>query len=253
MNTLFPIIVANTIVSLFSLSGLLLIVWKKLLTKKIVPYLVAFAAGIILVTVFLDLFPEALKYSLALGNKTDIFMPAFIGLVTSFFIERFVLWFHHHESTHGLKPSLYLVTIGDTIHNFIDGVVIATAFLAGFQLGIITTIAISAHEIPQEIADFSILIHSGLSKTNALLVNLLSATTAIFGGIFGFYFLTSIAGSLPILLSLSSGIFIYIAGSDLIPQLHKDYKQQRKWAQVIPFLVGIILMYILINKLHFNH
>src|SRR3989344_8410944 len=253
MNTLIYIIGANVIISLFSLSGVLLIIWKKLLSKKIVPYLVAFAAGVILTTVFIDLFPEALEHTEELGRETNIFLPAFVGMVVSFFIERFLLWFHPHESTHGLKPSLLLITIGDTIHNYIDGVVIAAAFLANFQLGITATVAIAAHEIPQEIADFSILINSGLSRSKALVVNLISATAAIFGGVTGFYFLTLVQGGLPILLSLSSGIFIYISGSDLIPQLHTDFKKQKKWGQVIPFLLGIVIMYILINYLRFGH
>ena len=246
MNILAQIILANVIVSLISLVGGITIVWKKLLDKNVVQYLVAFAAGVILTTVFLDLFPEALEHAEELGQGYNIFFPAFLGILLSFFIERFFLWFHHHESTHGLKPARDLIIMGDAIHNFIDGVVIATTFLTSPELGVITTIAIAAHEIPQEIADFSILIHSGLTKAEALLVNLLSAVTAIAGGVMSFYFLSSIAGGLPFLLSFSSGIFIYIAGSDLIPHLHKDYREQRRWSQVIPFIAGIVLMYSMI-------
>ncbi len=226
---------------------------KKTFDKKIVQYLVAFAAGVILTTVFFDLLPEAMEHAEELGEHSNIFMPVFGGIMFSFFIERFFLWFHHHESTHGMRPALYLIIIGDAIHNFIDGIVIAATFMTNPQLGIITTIAIAAHEVPQEIADFSILIHSGLSKTKALMVNLLSAFTAVLGGILSFYFLTKVEGSLPFLLSLSSGIFIYIAGSDLIPHLHKEYREQRKWAQVIPLILGILIMYILISYLHSEH
>lgn len=247
------IILANVFISLLSLSGGLLIMRRKTMDKKIIQYLVAFAAGVILTTVFFDLLPEAMEHASELGEHSNIFMPVFAGIMFSFFIERFFLWFHHHESTHGMRPALYLIIIGDAIHNFIDGIVIAATFMTNPQLGIITTIAIAAHEIPQEIADFSILIHSGLSKTKALLVNLLSAFTAVLGGVLSFYFLTKVEGSLPFLLSLSSGIFIYIAGSDLIPHLHKEYREQRKWAQVIPLILGIVIMYILISYLHGEH
>jgi len=227
-----------------------MILWKKLLTKNIIPYLVSFAAGVILTTSFMDLFPEALEQAEELGLDLNIFLPAFLGVVLSFFIERFLLWFHHHEHTHGMKPTVFLITIGDGIHNLIDGITIAATYLANPALGIITTIAIAVHEIPQEIADFSILIHSGLSKKNALIINLLSAVTAIIGGILGYYFLHNFKFGLPVLLSFSAGIFIYISCSDLIPDLHRDYKEQKKWVQVMPFIVGIILMYFLIQLLH---
>lgn len=244
------IVFANIIVSLISLLGGLLILKTKLFSKNVIPYLVAFAAGVILTTVFVDLFPEALEHAKELKSDFNIFLPAFIGIIFSFFLERFLLWYHHHSGNHNIKPTLFLIIIGDGIHNLIDGVVIAAAFVADFGLGIITTLAIALHEIPQEIADFGILIHSGLSKTKALLLNLLSAIPAIAGGILSFYFLNKLEGSLPVFLSFSSGIFIYISGADLIPYLHIDFKKQKKWAQIIPFILGIILMYAIINLLH---
>lgn len=244
------IILANIFISLLSLSGVALILWKKFLSKDIIPYLVSFAAGVILTTAFLDLFPEAAEQAKELGVEVNIFLPAFLGIVSSFFIERFLLWFHHHEHTHGLQPTLFLITIGDGIHNFIDGVTIAATYLANPTLGLITTIAIAAHEIPQEIADFGILIHSGLSKKSAVYINLISAFTAIVGGILGYFFLNRFTTGLPILLAFSAGIFIYISCSDLIPDLHRDYKVQKKWVQALPFIIGIVLMYSLITFLH---
>lgn len=253
MSTLFLIILANVGISLVSLAGGIVIIWKKLIDKKVVPYLVAFAAGVLLTTVFVDLLPEALEHAEEMGNHQNIFLPVFFGIMLSFFIERFLLWFHHHESTHGIKPAKYLIIIGDGIHNLIDGIVIAATFMTSPELGLITTIAIAAHEIPQEIADFGILVHSGLSKIKALIVNFFSALTAVLGGIISYFFLSAIEGSVPFLLALSSGIFIYIAGSDLIPHLHKDYREQRKWQQVIPLIAGIIIMYLLISFLHGEH
>lgn len=250
INMLSSIIFANIIISLISLIGGISIYSKKLFSKNSIPYLVAFAAGVILATVFFDLFPEALHASEETGFKANIFAPAFFGLLISFFIERFVLWFHHHESTHGIKPTIFLITFGDFIHNFIDGLAIAATFLANPTLGIVTTVAIAAHEIPQEISDFSLYIHFGLSKTKAVLLNLFSGLTAVAGGIVGFYFLNSAKYGLPVLLSFSAGIFIYIAGSDLIPGLHKHFSEQRKWMQTAPFIMGIVLMYTLITLLH---
>lgn len=229
-----------------------MILWKKILTKNIIPYLVSFAAGVILTTAFLDLFPEAAEQAESLGLEVNIFLPAFLGVITSFFIERFLLWFHHHEHTHGIKPTIFLITIGDGIHNFIDGITIAATYIANPTLGLMTTIAIVAHEIPQEIADFSILIHSGLSKKKALIINLLSAITAVIGGVLGYYFLNNFKPGLPILLAFSAGIFIYISCSDLIPDLHRDYKEQKKWIQALPFIAGVMLIFLLMLLLKEN-
>ncbi len=251
MNTaLINIIIANVLISLISLIGGFSILSKKIFSKNNIHYMVAFAAGVILTTVFFDLLPEALHSSEEIGFKGNILAPAFFGLLMSFFIERFVIWFHHHESTHGLKPTIFLITIGDLIHNFVDGLTIAGTFLANPYLGIITTVAIAAHELPQEISDLGIYFNSGLTRNKALILNFLTAITAVAGGIIGYYFLTYIKFGLPIVLSFSSGIFIYIAGSDLIPGLHKHFNKQKKWAQTIPFILGIIIMYLLIYFLH---
>lgn len=248
ITMLTQIIVANVAISLVSLLGGITILWKKLIDKAVIPYLVSFAAGVILTTAFLDIFPEALEA--AEGTDLNIFIPAFGGLLTSFFIERFLLWFHHHEHTHGLHPTTLLITIGDGVHNFIDGLTIAATYLTNPALGLITTVAIAAHEIPQEIADFGVLVHSGMKKRDALALNFLSAGFAVAGGVGGYFFLNHFAGVLPVLLAFSAGIFIYIASSDLIPDLHRDFKEQRRWTQVIPFILGILLMYAMITILH---
>lgn len=244
------IILANVVVSLISLVGGILILSSKIFTKNIIPYLVAFAAGVMLTTVFFDLLPEALEAAEKTEFTGNIFAPAFVGLLISFFIERFVLWFHHHESTHGIHPTAFLITFGDAIHNFIDGLTISSTYVANPGLGIATTIAIAAHEIPQELADFSIYINSGLKKRDALLINLLTALMAIAGGIAGFYFLNRLKFGLIFMLSFSSGVFIYISGSDLIPGLHKHFSEKKKWIQTLPFIAGMVLMYMLIVYLN---
>ncbi|MBI4226554.1 ZIP family metal transporter, partial [Candidatus Roizmanbacteria bacterium] len=149
MNVLSSIIIASVAVSLISLIGGLLLIWKKLFTQKFTLYSVAFAAGVMLTTAFIDLLPEALE-----NNKSsNIFVYGLLGIVIFFLIERFVLWFHHHDEAH-TKPSAYLVLLGDGLHNFFDGIAIAAAFLSNPGLGFVTTLAIAAHEIPQEVADF---------------------------------------------------------------------------------------------------
>lgn len=245
MDALSSTIIASLVISLASLVGGIMLLWKRLLSEGASTYLVSFAAGVMLAASFLDLLPEALEGA----GGTNIFLPVFLGVVIFFFLERFVLWFHHHDSLHGTKPAPILVLIGDSIHNFIDGAAIAATFLTNPGLGVVTTLAIAAHEIPQEVADFSVLIHGGLSKVKALVFNLISSLTALIGAIGGYYFFEKIEGLLPALLAFTAGMFIYIACSDLIPELHKDFQKQKSWIQSVPFVAGILLLYILVKLL----
>jgi zinc and cadmium transporter len=243
---LLSIVASSAAISLVSLLGGFGLIHKFTQNRKLLPFFVSFAAGVMLATAFFDLFPEALE----LGDADTIFLPAFLGIVLFFFLERFVLWFHHHDDHHSLKPSAILITFGDAIHNFIDGVVIAAAFITNPALGVVTTLAIAAHEIPHEMADFSVLIHSGMSRAKALFYNFLSGVTAVAGSILGYFFLESLEGAIPFLLSFTAGMFIYIACSDLIPDLHQEFKEKRNWLQVVPFIVGIVLIYLVINLVH---
>lgn len=244
MNTFNWIITASLLVSSISLIGGILLIWQEIFTEKFSTYLVGFAAGVMLATAFLDILPEALH-----DNKDQsIYIYGLAGVITFFLIERFVLWFHHHDEIH-TKPSSYLILLGDGLHNFFDGLAIAAAFLVSVNLGIITTIAISAHEIPQEIADFSILINGGMKKGKALFYNFLSALTALVGAILGFNYLNKFAKLTPFFLMFSAGVFIYIACSDLIPDLHQDFKKQKKWATTLPFIFGVLLTYFLITHI----
>ncbi len=244
MSTFSLIILASIIVSSTSLIGGVLLIWTELFTEKLLTYLVSFAAGVMLTTAFIDLLPEALE------NNTNqyLYVYGLAGVVVFFLIERFVLWFHHHDEVH-MKPSTYLILLGDGLHNFFDGLAIAATFLANPGLGFITTLAISAHEIPQEIADFSVLIHGGMKKWRALFYNFLSALTALLGAVLGFYYLEKISNLTPIFLMFSAGFFIYIACSDLIPDLHRDFKKQKKWLTTIAFMVGVFLIFFLVTAL----
>ena len=242
MSQLANIIAANIFISLISLIGAFLLLSKKFLVKKVTHIFVSFAAGVLLASAFLNLLHEALENS----EPQSILLTVLIGMVFSFFMERFFLWYHHHhEDTHNIHPSAILVIIGDGIHNFIDGFAIAATFIINPALGLTTTFAVAAHEIPQEIADLSILTHAGLDKKRALLLNFLSALTAILGGIVGFYFIQSFSDSLPFALAFTAGIFIYVASSDLIPDLHEDIGTQNIPHQVLPFIIGTLLIFAL--------
>ncbi|MBI4130456.1 ZIP family metal transporter [Candidatus Roizmanbacteria bacterium] len=233
-------IIATGIISTLSLTGGFLLLHKKLLTQQLIPYLVSFAAGVMLAAAFLDILPEALEE----GEIETVIGAMFIGIVFSFIVERSILWHHHHEDTHKIKPSGVLVLFGDAIHNFIDGVAISAAFLINPVIGITTTIAIAAHELPQELADFSVLIYSGFKQKQALLFNFLSALTALAGAIVGFSLLTQFEELLPNALGFTAGMFVYIACADLIPELHTSHENKRQ-TQILPFLLGIGLLSLL--------
>jgi zinc and cadmium transporter len=248
MNTLLSIFIANAAVSLLSLVGVFTLSLQKH-QRKLTQYFVSFAAGVLLSSAFLNIIHEALEDQ----EPFPILLTILIGMSFSFLMERFVLWFHHHDDTHQIHPSAYLVIIGDAIHNFIDGLAIAATFLVNPAVGVATTFAVAAHEIPQEIADFSILTHSGFSKKRALLVNFLSALTAVIGGFIGYYFFNSFVTVLPYALAVSGGIFIYVATADLIPALHEEHSKIKPFQQVYPFILGILLMYILSTSVIHGH
>ncbi len=239
-------VAASISVSLVALIGALFLYWEKLTTEKTAAYLLSFAAGTMLAVSFLDLLPEAVESA---AEGTNVFMPVLLGIVVFFFLERFVLWFHHHDETHGMKPSAVLILLGDSLRQFVVGIAIAAAFLVSPGLGLATTLAIAAHEVPQEIADFSVLVHGGMKKGRALLLNFISGLTALAGAVLGFYFLEGLEGLLPISLAFTAGMFIYIACSDLIPEIHKSAEKQRSWTQFLPFLLGIATLWILVATL----
>lgn len=248
MNTFLWILLANVIISFISLFGLITIFSKKLQSKKTVEIIVSFAAGVLLSSAFFSILVEALEEQ----DPHQVLLYTVLGMVLSFLMERFLLWHHHHhDDTHNIHPQAVLIIIGDAIHNFIDGLAIAATFIAAPALGITTTIAIAAHEIPQEIADFSILRHSGLSAKQAIKFNFFSALTAIIGGIVGFYFFSSFAETLPLALGFTAGIFIYVASADLIPALHDNHDKHKPLIPVLSFLLGIFLIYFIsISMVH---
>ncbi len=244
MNEFIYAIISVTFVSLLSLIGVFIFFLKRSLTDKIVHTLVAFAIGSLLGAAFFDILPEVAES----GNK-DIFSYVFLGLLLFFIMERYIHWHHCHngncEQPHQHEPATYLNLIGDGFHNFVDGALIAASFLASVPIGIVTTFAIVAHEIPQELSDFAILIHGGFSKKKALMFNFFSSLTAILGVIATFLFAKIVEGLMPIILAIAAGGFIYIATADLIPEIHKENKGENIIMQSAALALGIIIIFIL--------
>jgi len=239
MHVLTSILIAAFLVSLLSFIGVIFLFKKKM--DNLLFVLVSFAVGALLGGAFLHLLPEALEIGL---NFENIFLYTLAGIVIFFVLEKFLYWRHCHHGKCHTHTFTYMSLLGDGVHNFIDGMIIAAGFLANNALGITTTVAIALHEIPQEIGDFSILVYGGFSKKKALLFNFLSAITAVFGALLVYSFSFLFEGLTNFLLPFAAGGFIYIAASDLIPELHKERRANRSLIQLIFFLFGIVLMYL---------
>jgi zinc and cadmium transporter len=231
-------LIGTFIVSLISLAGVFTLGLKGKLLEKILFGLVGFSAGALIGGAFLHLIPEALE----LGPSIPVFYCLILGIILFFVMERYFHWRHCHEEDCKVHPFTYLNLFGDGIHNFIDGMVIAVSFTASVKLGIATTVAIILHEIPQELGDFGVLVYGGFSKQKALLCNFLSALTAMFGALIGYLLADYIGGLSRFILPLTAGGFIYIAASDLIPQLHKEKDLRRSNLAFLAFLMGIAFM-----------
>lgn len=238
-SALFWAVTATIIVSLISFIGVLTLAFKEKLLNKIVLLLVGFSAGALIGGAFLHLIPEALeKYT---GEA--LFLYVILGFVAFYVLEKVLHWRHCHKGRCDVHIFTYLNLVGDAIHNFLDGLVIAASFVVNTNLGIVTTAAVIAHEIPQEFGDFGVLIYGGFSKLKALFYNFLSGLTAVIGAITGYFLSSAIQESTTYLLLLTAGGFIYIASSDLIPELRKETDIKKSIMPFIFFLTGIVFMW----------
>lgn len=211
-----------------------------------VPMLIAFAVGALLGAVFLEILPHAFRKA---HSPESVAAMLLAGLLLFFILEKLVLWRHCHEEqceahdphadAHDHGRSGTMIMIGDTVHNFVDGVLIAAAFLADTQVGLVTALAIIAHEVPQEVGDFLILLHSGFERRTAFLVNLLSSIAMVVGGVVGYVALHELDQWIPHLLSLAAASMLYVAVADLIPGLHKRPELHHSIAQVVLIGIGI--------------
>lgn len=262
MSTLEYIIIFSLLGSVGSLIGGLFLLSRGKFALKISHFLASFAAGVLLGTAFLDLLPEAVHEAEETG--IDVFIWALAGIVIFFFIERFIHWFHHHDETldhpahaskhaQESKSTIPLIIIGDTLHNFLDGVVIAATFMVSIPLGITTTLAVMAHEIPQEIGDFGLMLHKGLAKRKILYVNALSATAAVVGAVLTYNLGDIMEQYISIFLALTAGFFIYIASSDLIPEIHYEKRKKHAIFESLLLVLGIIVVMISVTFLSHGH
>ena len=204
--------------------------------------LVSYAIGALLGAVFLNILPEAIEAGSSAAAASGTVLA---GILLFFTLEKLLLWRHcHHHHCEAHEPDAHgrsgtMIMVGDTFHNFVDGVIIAAAFLTDINLGIVTALAIIAHEIPQEVGDFLILLHSGYGKAQALYVNLLSSLAMLAGGVLSYFALQSVQSVVPTLLALAASSMIYVAVADLIPGLHKRTQLRDTLQQVALIAMGI--------------
>lgn len=226
------------LVSLLSLLGAILIVLKRKTLEQIITYTLAFSSGVLLGSTFFNLLPEGVELF-----PEGVFTWTLIGFVSFFCLEKVIQWHHHVEgrNLHEEKPIAYLTLIGDGIHNLADGAVIAASYLVSLPLGVTTTVAIIAHEIPHELSDFLILIHGGFSNKRALFFNFVSATTAIIGTVFVLLINAQFADFERYLVPFAAGNFLYIAASDLIPELLTKRHGITSVIQVAILLAGLMI------------
>lgn len=233
------VIIFSLLGGVISLLGALIFMRSMNSAHALARYATPFAAGALLAAVFLDLLPEGSDVS----DVDTVLTAALIGVLLFFFAERFLHWFHHHHQHENADPSKSLIIVGDTLHNALDGVAIAAAFLISVPTGIVTTLAVAAHEIPQEIGDFGLLLSKGMRRRKVLLVNIISALATVVTAV-----ITYALGSqeqLPIgfLFGLSAGFLLYVALSDVIPEIHENASHKKLIdAQPIMLILGVLIV-----------
>lgn len=248
MATYGHVIFYSLIGGVISLIGGLLLLSHKRLAEGLAAYATPFAAGALLAAVFMDLLKDGLEQA----NPDTVLLATLVGLVLFFFAERFLHWFHHHhQHGPGKDPATSLIIIGDTVHNGLDGIAIAAAFLISVPAGIVTTIAVAAHEIPQEIGDFGLLLSRGMSRAKVLAVNIVSALATTITAVVTFALGNSETLPLGWLVGISAGFLLYIATSDIIPEIHERAAAKKLFdLQPVLLLVGVIVVSISIKLAH---
>ncbi|MEI6587921.1 MAG: ZIP family metal transporter [Candidatus Moraniibacteriota bacterium] len=229
------------VVSLISLIGVFTLSIDRNKLYKYLIYIVSLSAGTLMGDAFIHLIPEAYEKS---NSSTVVSLYILLGILVFFVLEKVIHWRHCHEEPCEKHPHpfSYIILMGDSLHNFVDGMVIGASYLVSIPVGIATTVAVVFHEIPQEIGDFASLIYGGFSRKKALILNFLSALMAVFGALLILSFDLKIDGLEEFLIPFAAGGFIYIAGTDLIPELHKHNEAKKGVFQVLAFLLGIGLM-----------
>jgi len=237
-------ILSVVIVSLVSLIGIFALSIKVEKLKRILIFFLAFSAGALMGDAFIHLLPEIINEA---GFGLNVALYVLSGILLFFILEKVIHWQHCHMpiTKNHIHPFAKMNLLGDSLHNFIDGLIIAASYMINVPTGIATTIAVVVHEIPQEIGDFGVLLHGGYTKGKALLLNFGTALLAVLGAIVALL-MGSIDGIEVVLTGIAAGGFIYIAGSDLIPELHKETAISKSFGQIVAFILGILVMVTLI-------
>ena len=241
LTTLLWIIGSSLLMCLIALVGVVtLSLNEKTLHRLLLP-LVALSAGSLLGGAFFHMIPESIE---KIGNNLSVYVYVIIGFAFFLLIEQLLHWHHcHREDTHCKKPQTYLILVGDGIHNFIGGIAVAGTFLIDIRLGISTWLAAAAHEVPQELGDFGVLVHGGWSPKKALLLNLLSASTFLLGGLVTYSL--SFSNWIYYLIPFAAGNFIYIGASDLVPEVNKHESFYRNLLHFCCFCLGLAFLFVL--------
>ncbi|MGJ0517202.1 MAG: ZIP family metal transporter [Methylomicrobium sp.] len=272
MNLLLLIIIFTTLGGVLSvLAAALFLLLPDKQRNQVLPHGISFAIGALLAVSFWGLIPHAFE-EVEPEQFRDLSATILAGILIFFVLEKLLIWRHchyntceahgeeaqghnhaHHAHSHGLghrHSAGELIIIGDSIHNFVDGILIAAAFLTDAKLGIVTSLAVAAHEIPQEVGDFAILLHNGYTKRKALFYNILSSLATVLGGILAYFSLEDLHHILPYILSLAASSFIYVAVADLIPTLHKKTELKASLEQIALIAAGVLLICIMHGIAH---
>lgn len=229
----------------------MLLIYRENLAHYMSKYVINFSIGTLLGVVFLDLLPEAIRESEGSGN---ILIYPLVGMLLFYLLEKTLLWYHHHSEEQvwhkkhppeeKVHPVGYLITIGDSLHNFIDGLIIAAAFLVDFRIGVATSLAVLFHEIPQEIGEFAVLLHAGFKRSKIIISSVIAQLAAVLGFLIGYLYISLFENLGVILISLATGGFIYIAATDLLPETHRERGLAKSLLQVALLLSGICAIWL---------
>ena len=262
MITLFYIFITTFAIALIAFIGVFALSLKDKILNKILLVLVSLSAGALMGGAFLHLIPEAIEKAVTeisenghehtghIEIPTEIFVYVLVGFILFFMIEKVLHWRHCHKGKCDVHTFHYMNLVGDSIHNFIDGLIMAASFVTSIELGLTTTVAIAAHEIPQEIGDFGVLIYGGFKKKKAIVLNFIVALTIVAGGIVGYFISKSVEQAVTFLLPFAAGGFIYIAATDLVPEIKKELNFKKYMATLVVFIIGILIMWFIKYVFH---
>jgi len=240
MEVLIYIVIASFLISTGALIGIFTLAMQEKKLNKILLLLVSLSAGALMGGAFIHLLPEASEKL----EGASLYGIVLLSFIVFFFVEKLLHWRHCHKGQCNVHSFGYMNLFGDAVHNFIDGLILAATFMTDVRLGVVTALAVALHEIPQEIGDFGVLLYAGFKKQKALVANFLVALTVVIGGIIGYFLSFQIESFVAYLLPFAAGGFIYIAASDLMPEIRKEASLKKSLLSFGVFLIGVFLMFL---------